>query len=927
MKKNSTFLLAVLLTAILSFVNAFAQENGRNALLLLDSQIDNLIPVEKLAPQTPTRSEAIKRARSVFNDGVVMRIYADYKYNRYGILVQKSKYSYDEYGRNTETIKYILNDGSQSWMYGREKWIVSSLSKRYNSKWVRYYLGTESYILDMSTGILKGQSFSKGFDSQIEGFSGGNESYTWDDTLNEWKGTTKYVNTNTLNSAGTEINRERIYYTWDAVTKQWQLDNSKKYTYKYILIDTYWFIAETKTYTLTNGNYVCTSETVSIPNYELKQTQNSITKSTVNGVLVNTYQYIYSFNSNKKRSQNETQKWNNNQWENYERTIYSYNTYGRNKLTETYRWHENQWKLTRQTNYDYSLPDSVQTQTDYKTAASYLVINQAVPSLCSGQTLFPQIKYVSKYHPITNATEVYYYYSWNTSNCSWTPSGNKSVITYDQTGLFTLSETLCDSTTLTDWIGCQTTNYTHNYNSKGYATSSIASTGGNTSSFKEEYVYNQSDTVLLKTKYYITIDINGDGIIGSNEWANDGELVNNYNPPFTTDSAHVTTSTYGDLEMYDLSNLKKLKVTGPVSCDELSAINELSRDSLEVLDLSDATLKGDSLTEECMGDTELQTLILPKSLKVIDEEAIESDPYDSKYLKTLIVYPSIQVIHPYGILIGRLENVTIPSKYFKNLFEMGDETNIQGIKDVYKTSLKSATFNDLNGKISDAICYNMPYLQKVTIEDGITEIGNNAFKSCGMLREVNFPASSLRKIGYNAFWGCNELTSLTLPEGLNTIDYSAFWGCSGVNSITMPSSLTNIAQNAFWGCSAVSSMKVGAQTPPVLGINALQGVPREANVIVPETGLYAYKAAPQWKEFFNMNTDIQNTQHNAVILTSTNGQLSLQNLPENSTISVYNTIGSKLITFTATAKNESIQLAKGAYIIQIGNQHFKTLVK
>lgn len=890
MKKKSTLLLAVFITAI---TGAFAQETLQLHNGHFQMQADEFDPtctqsIELLRAKSPQ----LKASSNQNANGLVLS--GDYKYNTSGMLVEKSSYKFDNIGRQIEKITYILNDYSQNWMYGREQWICSYVYKRiydpndnrYTGAYMKSY---ENLSLNISTGALSGTRYESE-PSAVTGFTALVEYYSWNATTNSWKGSSKGESTYNLNSD--ILIEEYIPYTWNDTTKVWNKSTNTKSTYKYRKTPNSWYVVEAKDYELVNGIFVITYEDVREPNLNANDLFSSIVKTTINGQLSN-----------------------------YSKTTKTFNIYNRVKQADTYRWFNNQWVLTAKDTYDYTTPDSIRTQTTYRTADYYNVNGMTLPTLCAGQTLYPYAKNVNKTHPVSKRTELSYGYSW--TNCAWKPSTAKNTYVYDVSGMFLQSRIYCNSTTTTDWTGCSL--YTYQYNSKGKQTLYKYVTDGNLNNLRTETEF-VSDTIIKKANYYKTTDINADGVITDTEWVSDGYRMYKYHLSDKSDSLHIDMNNLTSVELYDLTTLKKLKISGALSCEELNEINRLSFDSLEVLDLSDATLKGDSLTEECLGDTELQTLILPKSLKVIDEEAIESDPYDKKYLQTLVVYPSIQVIHPYGILVGRLENVTIPSKYFKNLFEMGDETYIQGIKDVYKTSLKSATFNDLNGKIDDAICYNMPYLQKVTIEDGVTEIGNNAFKSCGMLRELKFPAT-LQKIGYNAFWGCNELTSLTLPEGLNSIDYSAFWGCSGVTSISMPSSLYNIAQNAFWGCSAVSNMKVAAQTPPSLGNNALQGIPRDATVIVPETGFGAYKAAPQWKEFFNMKTNIQAAEASDIEIASINGKLLLQHLPLNASLRIYTVTGAKILDISSVGENETIALNKGVYVLQINNQRFKTIIQ
>ena len=66
----------------------------------------------------------------------------------------------------------------------------------------------------------------------------------------------------------------------------------------------------------------------------------------------------------------------------------------------------------------------------------------------------------------------------------------------------------------------------------------------------------------------------------------------------------------------------------------------------------------------------------------------------------------------------------------------------------------------------------------VTIGDGITTIGDNAFEGCSGMTKLTLP-NSLERIGESAFRGCIGLTELTLPSSVwDILDY-AFYGCSG----------------------------------------------------------------------------------------------------------------------------------------------------
>ena len=107
------------------------------------------------------------------------------------------------------------------------------------------------------------------------------------------------------------------------------------------------------------------------------------------------------------------------------------------------------------------------------------------------------------------------------------------------------------------------------------------------------------------------------------------------------------------------------------------------------------------------------------------------------------------------------------------------------------------------GNMTNYMVNDMPFsglrFSKLVITDGVTSIGNNAFASCSVLKEVRIP-ESVTLIGSEAFGDCTALTEVIIPDSVTEIWTAAFGGCSSLTSVKLPDSLTEISPFIFESC-------------------------------------------------------------------------------------------------------------------------------
>lgn len=87
-----------------------------------------------------------------------------------------------------------------------------------------------------------------------------------------------------------------------------------------------------------------------------------------------------------------------------------------------------------------------------------------------------------------------------------------------------------------------------------------------------------------------------------------------------------------------------------------------------------------------------------------------------------------------------------------------------------------------------------PLIQNVIISYGITNIGNAAFYNCENLTAVVIP-DTVTSIGDSAFYGCSQLTSITIPDTVDFIGSSAFFMCNALYSIHIPACVTRMGED------------------------------------------------------------------------------------------------------------------------------------
>ncbi len=123
---------------------------------------------------------------------------------------------------------------------------------------------------------------------------------------------------------------------------------------------------------------------------------------------------------------------------------------------------------------------------------------------------------------------------------------------------------------------------------------------------------------------------------------------------------------------------------------------------------------------------------------------------------------------------------------------------------------ESVTYNGVTynvtaiGRLAFYDCEN---LTDISIPESVTEIGNLAFYYCSSLTSINIP-DGVTEIGFWTFSWCTSLKSISIPDGVTSIGECAFNECESLTEIILPDAVTKIGDKAFWNCWSLTSINI-----------------------------------------------------------------------------------------------------------------------
>ena len=144
-------------------------------------------------------------------------------------------------------------------------------------------------------------------------------------------------------------------------------------------------------------------------------------------------------------------------------------------------------------------------------------------------------------------------------------------------------------------------------------------------------------------------------------------------------------------------------------------------------------------------------------------------------------------------------------------------------------------------------CYN---LTSIEIPNSIDSISAHAFRSCERLQSVVIPNSVVRLCPC-AFHSCVNLKTVVIGNSVRVIDEYCFQYCYQLTDVVIGSSVTHLAIKAFYDCPSLRKVTCLAPVPPKM--YAYYSFSDEAytyaTLCVPEASMQAYRNDENWGRF------------------------------------------------------------------------------
>ena len=200
----------------------------------------------------------------------------------------------------------------------------------------------------------------------------------------------------------------------------------------------------------------------------------------------------------------------------------------------------------------------------------------------------------------------------------------------------------------------------------------------------------------------------------------------------------------------------------------------------------------------------------------------------------------------------KLRNVnTIGKEAFKEHQNLQSITFPNNLKEIEESAFEEAslsgtvTFNTNATVVFGEKAFFKTKIRKLSLPN-VKRLPYSVLSMSYNLEELHF--NKVEILGFGAI-GWNYLKEINLENtGLTDIETVGISGCTEMKSVVLPATLKTIGYDAFWYCQQLTTITINAVNPPALVNNPFRAT-RIEKIYVPKNSVEQYKRATFWSAF------------------------------------------------------------------------------
>ena len=203
---------------------------------------------------------------------------------------------------------------------------------------------------------------------------------------------------------------------------------------------------------------------------------------------------------------------------------------------------------------------------------------------------------------------------------------------------------------------------------------------------------------------------------------------------------------------------------------------------------------------------ELETLVIPESVKYIGDEAISGEALKNITMPKHLEYMGKRIF--YGTAYdadsaNRVDGIQYHGQYLIAGIRIGyaeidnpDPSAPTENKQIHEWEAVGDIEIREGTTLMGVGAFEMSNITSLKLPSTLKSISKLGFYWCKNLNNVVIPGT-VKEIGDNAFSWCESLSNLTISEGVEHIGEMAFFRCNNLKEVTIPKSVTQIDMHAF----------------------------------------------------------------------------------------------------------------------------------